>query len=259
MNKQLVNRGSWVVLVLIIVVQIIPGQSVNANASVQSIEVNQLAETFYSQLNTVDNRVAAQPIIENFFCSLSNYCYLDEVQLKHLLSTIYLDKHEIVYGNVSHVSFLEPVGVVLFKLERMWLSQPVRGFVIENLNALICRLIFAVDNPVQICSWITFGKIRASPLGEIIHKKPSNGTIHIVSSEGNQNITGPFYGQISIIDVPRIIYVIDYYCVGIRGFKGVQLGSYFFGFAESVDIGPETPDYKFLNFPSSCRFLKNQR
>ena len=67
MNKQLVKRGSWVVLVLIIVVQIIPGQSVNANASVQSIEVDQLAETFYSQLNTVDNRVAAQTIIENLF------------------------------------------------------------------------------------------------------------------------------------------------------------------------------------------------
>ena len=74
---------------------------------------------------------------------------------------------------------------------------------------------------------------------------PSEGYLKIVSSDGETEYNGSFFGNLSFTDILDIMDPMgghDFYCVGIKGFKGIKIGGYYFGTAEKVNIVTNVPD-----------------
>lgn len=120
----------------------------------------------------------------------------------------------------------------------------------ENFNCLIIgkadsvyfsgRIFPSFISPIIINKSITFGY----SLWEFgfAHRVPSEGRVWSNGANGIIEWEGEFYGQLSAINVPCFIPMVDYQYEGVRGFTGIKIhtlqGVFFMGYASHVKLGP---------------------
>ena len=171
---------------------------------------------------------------------LENNGLLGKYKANDVYNLMFEDDNAVtVQGKSTETRFLERPGVHFYKLSQQydgWLGlffdYMWRLYFRENLEAFI-----------HTDSWIVFGTLYVIRL-YVYDKWPAEGYVKIVDSGGEIEYTTPFYGHLGFIthyniDDPGAYW---YYCIGIKGFKGLRIGDYYFGTAQEVDISNNRPN-----------------
>lgn len=146
-----------------------------------------------------------------------------------------------ITGESSNTNFLESRGVYWYDIYKHEYLPKWRWTLSGILWPIYLELI---KLPYHTSSWITFGYGIGNWEGRIDEYIPAEGYINIVTSEGEEEYNGNFYGHIHGLDGFGGYPSIDnlrYHYVGIKGFKGWNIGNYYFGTAEVIDIGYSHP------------------
>jgi hypothetical protein len=184
------------------------------------------------------NLIFKEAIIKLNECDLLGGISVDDAY-KLVSSSANSDNSYSVYGESSKTYFLERTGVYFYEL-----SKKYGSFFSLFCDIIWHRFLFAnINPPVHIDSWIIFGSLHYVRY-YLYDAYPAEGYINIVSSEGEIEYNS-FYGHLEFIDILDIQDPMgghNFYCIGIKGFKGILIGDYYFGTAKEVNISTDIPD-----------------
>jgi hypothetical protein len=210
----------------------------------QTFKVNRILEDMSNKLENIKSQEECNIIFEETLIELSNYGLLGRNSVKDVINImINGDSNYSINGKSTHTNFLGSTGIKFYELslehDGNW------GLLFYDLY----HLFFHIYNIIRCRSysngWITFGYAVCKWDGSIYKWIPSIGNITIVNSEGEEQYNGEFYGQIFTLWIDQAfnpVHSVRDYCVGVKGFKGINIGNSYFGTAEEVNIDINPPD-----------------
>ncbi|MBE3102503.1 MAG: hypothetical protein IMZ47_09595 [Firmicutes bacterium] len=200
----------------------------------QASEVDNLFESIKTKLDNATDRAETITFFKEVIVKLNKYRLLPRGMNIEEAFKLMSNEYKI-YGESTKTYFLEPMGVFLYQLSnRLNLFDFGYSFFLQTFR-----------NPVQLGSWIAFGYALRDWEGHIEDWKPAEGWIKIVSSQHSEEYNGTFYGQLDSLEgfTWNPAGYIPHYCIGITGFKGLNIGNYYIGSARLVNIKPNPPTW----------------
>ena len=144
-----------------------------------------------------------------------------------------------VYGDSNQTLFIEHIGVFFYELSKIF----------KFFFGLFCSFLSSIylhanrDHLVHTGSYVTFGHLYYLR-GYLLKAYPAIGYIKIFGPNGKTEYNVPFLGQLERVDELNFgdpEYHDDYW-IGMKGFKGILIGTFYFGTAKEVGIGITVPD-----------------
>ncbi len=205
--------------------------------------VNKLLDNIGTKFVDVTSREECNIIFEEALIELDKYGLLGGNSVKDVIKIINTgDNPYSINGQSTHTNFLGSIGIRFYELEKEYDGD--LGVFFDRMWQMFFHFYNIIRCRVYSSSWITFGYAVGKWDGAIYRWIPTVGNITIVSSEGEEEFNDEFYGQIDTLWVDGYVppFTIRQYCVGVTGFKGINIGDYYFGSAKEVNIDINHPD-----------------
>jgi hypothetical protein len=206
-------------------------------------EIDIIFNNMKRKLDDVDTKEDCNTIFKETLIELDKYGLLKGISAVDAYKKITSgsDNPYSVYGeSTANIYFLENTGLFFHELSKKygpWLSSICEFishlFLVSNRNPLI-----------HTGSYIYFGELYYVRY-YLYDTYPADGYINIVSPEGETEYNGSFYGHIGfkeILDIQNPMGGHYFYCLGIKGFKGILINNYYFGTAMDVNISNYIPN-----------------
>ncbi len=188
-------------------------------------------------MNTTDSREETKKIFNDAVVELDKYELLGSFNIDDVRKILRISNNDknsyLIYGKSTNTSNLERIGVFFYELSNR-----------RSLGNILWRLYREIIwVPIHFGSWILFGTVIYDRY--ILDEKiPAEGHITIISFEGKEEYSGSFYGHLDFI-YDFSFYDPDvsiFYCIGVKGFKGINLGNHYFGIAKDVYVRNNIPE-----------------
>jgi hypothetical protein len=201
---------------------------------------------------------------DSYIFELNEKLYPDSITNKYCQivgetkNTMILSPRLVLYHNLMWKSW--EIGEFLSETFPWLLSEEIVMGLVMGFSVLMLLLMFRqLNKSLKIGSNICFGASDVYYPNPI----PSEGWILTTGGNGQQNISGKFYGHITDYTFFIFVVIMRFYS-GVTGFNGLSFEwddnvTFFVGFARNVNISPEPPlNNENINQFNNYEIEKNQ-
>ncbi len=208
-----------------------------------AIELDSIFNDLKEKMENADGQEECKIIFKETLIELDENNLLGNVSVDNAYKIIcdsYNDGNSYsVCGESNHTYFLEHTGVFFYELSKRF----------EYFFGLFCWFMYNIflfgnrNHIIHTGSYVTFGVLDYDWV-TLLKSFPAEGYIKIVDSNGETEYNS-FFGHLEFInqiDMMDPEWGHSFYCIGIKGFKGILINNYYFGTAKEVSIGTDAPD-----------------
>ena len=215
-----------------------------AKMETQDDELDCILDDIRAKLSNAETQEECQRAFQESLLQLEEHGFLGGLRVDDVYKIIndsYASGNSYtVYGESNQTLFIEGIGVLFYEL-----SKTLKFF----FGSIFCSFLTSIylrdnrDHLVHTGSYVTFGHLYYLR-GYLLKAYPAIGYIKIFGPNGKTEYNVSFLGQLEhIVEInlgdPELH---DDYWIGMKGFKGILIGTLYFGTAKEVGIGITVPD-----------------
>jgi hypothetical protein len=199
-------------------------------------------DDIFVKMDSANSQEECNLIFKEAVIELDKYGLLGDTDLEEVIKLVSGNDGSSysISGKSSHTSFLGKLGVIFYELSE---GAFYNKFILGILSEVLWLLFYFMKDfgifSFHTGSWVTFGSRSTDWEGGNEEWTPSEGWIKIVEPSGEieTEYNSKFYGYLdSIGDFGMNANKIWEHLVGVKGFRGINIGDYYLGTAEQVDI-----------------------